>query len=1055
MKKFFLICITILICKSVNISAQQYSLIDLGVVGDGPVFMDINENDQVAGWYYILNTGFFAFYWDNSNLTQISPSIDPQTLLTAALSINDSGYVLMAEEIDQTFNIDSLVYYIWKDGGINQILGMPDKFGAYNETGIEGPSGRINNEKKVVALDFADVGNGANADERAYYWNGSTWTQLAVPNPPLPFNVDIRPPDINNSNFIVAHLAGIVTPTPSIKWENLSPSYLPFDGRVIAVNDSGNMTGGTSTGGFIYKNGVFTNIFSNGIPGVDINNKDEVVGFNLLYTDGQTHTIESLLNATGNGYSNFRLTAINDNSVIAGSAQFNGQWKAVLLRPAGLKIERPIGNVKWIAGEIDTIKWSGGEVNQNVIIEISVDSGLTFDFQAFANGEDGKFDWKIPDTLLSKKSMIRIYDFSDTTNADTSDVFRIKGYVLTRDSSGQYEPFRPSEDQWAFWNDSTDMWPFSWYQQFDYRGIDPFTNSQYSQWQGNSAFKNARSLSHPDWVSWVYTFSVAACYHSTLFNIYNETAVIKWNSKRKVWIGSCFGIAAASSLAFTWKDQFVNKYPSYPTFQNPITVTSNNAVKIVVNELFTHQHGNPSAFNDTISKGKTVNQTLNELKQMLIEDDVQPKTITIFGGPSVGGAHTILPYRLRRDPTQNNIYHVDVYDNSNPASNNPIRIDTTLNSNNGGWNSPDWSGWNGKFYLEIVSDQYLNGATFPKGQGQQSLFILSDTELEINYPSDSQIEIRDLQGNLTGFVNNQVYEDIPGSLAQMIKNGSEGPPYGYFLETNTYSVKLDQFEEDTVETYFFTGNKSFVYERDGAEPNQTDRLFFDEGLSVVNPDAQTKTVQLLNIINETTQEKLTVVRSLELVQNDSVKIENPDSNTVKLISYGSAKNYDVELNYPTENGIGRFGDFNVSLSENTSHTFVPEWTDITNTDLMVLVDNGNDGTVDDTLYLQNKVSGIEGDQGSLLSPNSYNLAQNYPNPFNPATSIQYSIPYRSEVVLKVFDILGNEVATLVNEEKERGVYTVNFNGSGLASGMYLYRLQAGSFVETKKMILMK
>jgi uncharacterized delta-60 repeat protein len=90
-----------------------------------------------------------------------------------------------------------------------------------------------------------------------------------------------------------------------------------------------------------------------------------------------------------------------------------------------------------------------------------------------------------------------------------------------------------------------------------------------------------------------------------------------------------------------------------------------------------------------------------------------------------------------------------------------------------------------------------------------------------------------------------------------------------------------------------------------------------------------------------------------------------------------------------------------------------------------------------------------------LNPNGFTLAQNYPNPFNPVTTIQFSIPQRSNVTLKVYDILGNEVATLVNEEKDRGVYSVNFSASGLASGMYLYRLQAGSFIETKKMILIK
>jgi hypothetical protein len=96
-------------------------------------------------------------------------------------------------------------------------------------------------------------------------------------------------------------------------------------------------------------------------------------------------------------------------------------------------------------------------------------------------------------------------------------------------------------------------------------------------------------------------------------------------------------------------------------------------------------------------------------------------------------------------------------------------------------------------------------------------------------------------------------------------------------------------------------------------------------------------------------------------------------------------------------------------------------------------------------------------------PNDFYLFQNYPNPFNPSTKIRYSIPSviateakQSQLVtLKVYDVLGNEVATLVNEEKPAGTYEIEFSADGLASGMYLYRLQAGSFIQTKKMILIK
>jgi hypothetical protein len=95
-------------------------------------------------------------------------------------------------------------------------------------------------------------------------------------------------------------------------------------------------------------------------------------------------------------------------------------------------------------------------------------------------------------------------------------------------------------------------------------------------------------------------------------------------------------------------------------------------------------------------------------------------------------------------------------------------------------------------------------------------------------------------------------------------------------------------------------------------------------------------------------------------------------------------------------------------------------------------------------------------------PVTYELSQNYPNPFNPATTIRYQLPKDGMVTLKVYDILGAEVATLVNEEKLAGKYEVNFNSSGhsgnvrnLASGVYIYRLQANDFISVKKMVLLK
>jgi len=88
-------------------------------------------------------------------------------------------------------------------------------------------------------------------------------------------------------------------------------------------------------------------------------------------------------------------------------------------------------------------------------------------------------------------------------------------------------------------------------------------------------------------------------------------------------------------------------------------------------------------------------------------------------------------------------------------------------------------------------------------------------------------------------------------------------------------------------------------------------------------------------------------------------------------------------------------------------------------------------------------------------PVEFSLSQNYPNPFNPSTKIKYALSSRQYATLKVYDILGNEIATLVNEEKPAGRYEVEFDGTGLPSGIYFYRLQANDFVNTNKMILLK
>jgi hypothetical protein len=118
---------------------------------------------------------------------------------------------------------------------------------------------------------------------------------------------------------------------------------------------------------------------------------------------------------------------------------------------------------------------------------------------------------------------------------------------------------------------------------------------------------------------------------------------------------------------------------------------------------------------------------------------------------------------------------------------------------------------------------------------------------------------------------------------------------------------------------------------------------------------------------------------------------------------------------------------------------------------------GDEGTI---LRTTNGGTTFYEEETNLTQPKSFFLSQNYPNPFNPSTKIKFQIPGQARndnnlVTLKVYDLLGREVATLVNEEKPAGEYEIEFDGTRLPSGIYFYQLKAGNYIETKKMVLLK
>ncbi len=723
-----------------------------------------------------------------------------------------------------------------------------------------------------------------------------------------------------------------------------------------------------------------------------------------------------------------------------------------------LSIIKPVAGSKFIAGQKDTIRWKGEQAGQIVKIEYSTDKGNTYNVIVAGVLSSSKYhSWDIPENILTTKAKIRITDFTNDKILDESGLFGIKPYVLTRlNEDSTYYVYRKERDQWGFSNNAADMWPEAWYNQFNYQKTDPFTGKQYPQALFTGLFSGFKSYGFPDWISWVNAFSFKACYLNTDPEGYSRAALLRWWAKNKFWGGSCYGIAAANALAFSHKELFKTKFPDFSLTASPIDVISDFGTKRTVNELFTYQFGKLEIASILEGMKKTPYQTLQELKQMLIEDNATIKTLHIIRGDNKS-AHEILAYGLKQDPVQDNIYYVQVYDNSNPNSNNPITFDLSAKSGKGSWSTPDWPDWGGNKYIfmDVMSDNFLNNATKGKNGSDdyKSPFIIPFDRLEINNNPNSDIIISNSINQITGYSDNIVLNDIPNSIPLTVINASETLPYGFSLPTDAYSIKMNNFHSDTVNTFFFTGNKTFLYQRNGATQTQTDLLnFIDGGVQVINNESETKTISLLNLINETTQEKLCIFRSLKITAYEAVSIGNPDSNKIKITTFSTAKQYDIELNYLTSSGIGKFVNYNITLPENSSHIIAPDWEHLADAKLMVLVDLNNDKTIDDTLYFSNLLTGIKSEEDLILYK-GFTLSQNYPNPFNANTLITYQLPTACKVTLKVFDLIGNEVATLVSENKPAGDYKIEFNASLLNPGMYFYKLQTGNLLLTKKMVL--
>jgi hypothetical protein len=163
-------------------------------------------------------------------------------------------------------------------------------------------------------------------------------------------------------------------------------------------------------------------------------------------------------------------------------------------------------------------------------------------------------------------------------------------------------------------------------------------------------------------------------------------------------------------------------------------------------------------------------------------------------------------------------------------------------------------------------------------------------------------------------------------------------------------------------------------------------------------------------------------------------------------------NFEIYYNRSTDGGVN--WETYIRLTDNTSASKFPSLS-VSGSNVHVVWQDYRDGNWE--IYSKRNPTGNPTGIEIISSevPEDFKLGQNYPNPFNPSTIITYDLPAAGHVTLSVYDVLGNEVQKLVNESQAAGRYKVEFTATGLASGVYLYQITAGSFVQTRKLLLLR
>ena len=536
------------------------------------------------------------------------------------------------------------------------------------------------------------------------------------------------------------------------------------------------------------------------------------------------------------------------------------------------------------------------------------------------------------------------------------------------------------------------------------------------------------------------------------------------------WGGACYGMAYTSQLikdghhilsAFDWTNE------DYPW--DIKHAHSNEGCRNYINEYYLYQFG---AIQQTLSFGYLldiklfgIDRTIDRLRQALKNNNIAALSLFWKDSENKNYGHSVTPLNLEKISSFPEVYRVMIYDNSYNNIDRELRINVTNNS----WeyvNSPYFSmDQTTNIFLDVPTTLQIIPPVVPV-----SLPIPKDEPIEpieegnyillgINEEKDIQIESNE---GILGFQDGEIIDDfVSGSYFYPIfEEGEFFKPPMYYFQNTSIDCKIINVDDSDYEFYYFKEGTAYHFMKENVYENTEDILSIDSleigyRFSTTSAEDQKFNSKILKISQE--NEKLFNLENLQLSNIDTLSIIITDLNrdnedNLILTNCGSHQEINFEIEFFRDNSLIIFETRDLQIDSSSYYYFYPQWDSLEIKPMKIEIDNNMDGTIDDTLYVENQFS--EGETPSTCGVLNNNNIYIYPNPFNPdieVGTIRYSLAKDGKVTIKIYDVAGNLVKTLIENEpqiagEEQYIDWDGKNGKGdiVANGVYFYVIESSS-----------